>query len=54
MSQTYILVLQVMEKTLSISWHLADLNILLNWIQFTAAKGKTDYVGLLLDHGYDN
>ena len=54
MSQTYILVLQVMEKTVSISWHLADPGILLNWIQFAAAKGKTDYVGLLLDHGYNN
>ena len=54
MSQTYILVLQVMEKTLYISWHLADPGILINWIQFAAAKGKTDYVGLLLDHGYNN
>ena len=43
-----------MEKTLYISWHLADPGILLNWIQFAAAKGKTDYVGLLLDHGYNN
>merc|ERR1712032_213145 len=44
---------EVMEKTVSISWHLADPGILLNWIQFAAAKGKTDYVGLLLDHGLD-
>jgi len=44
---------EVMEKQLSMIWHLADPGILINWIQFAAARGKTDYVGLLLDHGLD-
>ena len=48
----YILVLQVMEKRLKMSWHLADDQISVNWLQFTAAEGKTDYIRLLLDHGY--
>ena len=48
----HILVLQVMEKQLKRSWHLADDQISVNWLQFTAAEGKTDYIRLLLDHGY--
>ena len=48
--------LQVMEEKLEISWHLADDSrrgdeIDVNWVQFAAAEGKTDYLQLLLNHG---
>merc|ERR1712192_142308 len=44
---------EVMEKQLKRSWHLADDQISVNWVQFTAAEGKTDYIRLLLDHGLE-
>jgi len=45
---------EVLEKQLSLGWHLAsDWTINVNMIQFAAARGKTDLLQLLLDHGLD-
>jgi len=44
---------EVMEKRLKMSWHLADNQISVNWLQFTAGEGKTEYLQLLLDHGLE-
>merc|ERR1719339_367646 len=45
---------EVLEKQLSLGWHLAsDWTINVNMIQFTAARGKTDILQLLLDHRLD-
>ena len=54
--QINILILQVMEERLEISWRLADNSrrgneINVNWVQFAAAEGKADYLQLLLNHG---
>ena len=46
---------QVLEKQLQCPWHLTstlDDSILVNMIQFAAAKGNTEILQLLLDHGY--
>jgi len=49
---------EVIEERLEISWHLADDSrrgneIDVNWVQFAAAEGKTDYLQLLLNHRLD-
>jgi len=50
---------EVLEKQLKWSWHLkceaptSDDQICINMLQFAAARGKTDLLQLLLDHGMD-
>jgi len=45
---------EVLEKQLSMGWHLAsDLTMNVNMIQFAAARGRSDLLQLLLDHGGD-
>ena len=45
-------VVQVLEKQLSLTWHLApDWKMNVNMIQFAAARGRTDLLQLLFDHG---
>ena len=51
-SGIHMYVVQVLEKQLSLGWHLApDWKMNVNMIQFAAARGRTDLLQLLLDHG---